>query len=155
MQQVDPGEVPVAALHDVTSKFVDEFITMGEAMCDSISLWRIEDDHSNLKRVIAGMAAARDTLGNFEYILFNEVDLALVAELSLSEGTSKDININKISHYDGLIKSGDKLINLLRNYLDDKAHRVLKSEIKPIIAESIGNKFINKNELNPTLQAHF
>jgi hypothetical protein len=36
-----------------------------------LSVWHIEDDQSNLRRVAAAYAAGRDSIANFDYAIFN------------------------------------------------------------------------------------
>lgn len=55
-------DIPVHPLADLLPKLGDH----------ALSLWHVESDKSNLKRVVAAMAAGRERLDKFEYALFPE-----------------------------------------------------------------------------------
>lgn len=68
------NEIPAQCLADVVPKPEE-----------SLSLWRIDDDRSNLNRVTAAIAAARRNLDKLDYALF---PIAIIDLLGLSVAQS-------------------------------------------------------------------
>ena len=66
---------------------------------NGLSVWYIEDDHSNLGRIAAAVSAGRDAITNFDYAI---VDSALVGKLHVKvddePGDSPDIEANRTWH---------------------------------------------------------
>jgi hypothetical protein len=48
--------------------------------CYKLSVWHIEDDHSNLNRVICALAAGREEIVNFDYLL---IDYHILSDLNM------------------------------------------------------------------------
>lgn len=76
---------------------------------NTLSVFQISDNESNLERVIAAMAAQRDDLRHFEYALF---DQQIIADLNIkvqkAPGDTKDGIVNEW-HYDLTELSAQKL----------------------------------------------
>ena len=67
-----------------------------QARDNVLSVWYIMDDESNLDRVIAGLAAKRDSVSNLDYMLINQ---QLVTDMSIgvltSDGSTADTKANE------------------------------------------------------------
>ena len=97
----DTVEIPADPMADMNTKDND------------LSLWVVTDDHSNLDRIVAALAATRDTVANFDFALIDvtEVD-ACVFALQKSDGGSKDSEANSLWHRDVKRLSGHRLLRL-------------------------------------------
>jgi hypothetical protein len=66
---------------------------------NKISVWHIEDDYSNLNRVISALATSRHEIENFDYILIGYRILSdLNIMLESMPGTSADEEANRLWH---------------------------------------------------------
>ena len=100
-----PHDEPQAdAFHDLTT---------GK---NTLSFWEIEDDQSNLQRIIAAMAANCDALSNIDYVLVDRraVESAQI-ELDQVPGETVDAEANRLWHYDLVHLSAAKLLELARH----------------------------------------
>ena len=90
----------------------------------ALSFWAIDEDESNLGRVIAALAAGRDYIDKLDYALVekNVFDIAGVG-LKKVEGVSPDGGANQLWHQDldGFISKAK-----MRGKLRDRIEAVLK-----------------------------
>ena len=131
------GDVQADALYDLR--------TSG----NRLSIWHIQSDRDNLNRIIAGMAAKRDSLDKFDYALIDQRQLGrLSIEIVPSQGGSFDNYANKLWHHDLLDLSGLKLVELA-NTIQEFAflERATKSHVRQLINDSIDSGFINQNRI--------
>jgi hypothetical protein len=61
---------------------------------NELSVWHIDKDESNLKRIISALAANRDTLSNFDYALF---DKKILIDNNIKPNNLRDKLRNKIN----------------------------------------------------------
>lgn len=63
---------------------------------NALSVWEVDDDRSNLGRVLTAVAANRDHLSDLSYVLLTKDDLrAIGAKIASSEGGTVDREVNK------------------------------------------------------------
>jgi len=139
---VTPGDIPAAPLAD--------FNTSSES---KISVWYVESDNSNLERIIAGIAAGRQTADKFDYVLFPEEVLSQ-AGLNAQEvpGQSKDKDANARWHRDLLEISASKLIKLVELvHREGKLDRASERDVIALIKQSVDAGLIEKRGLDETL----
>lgn len=105
---------------------------------NSLSVWRVEDNKSNLKRIIAALAAIRDRIDKFDYVLFdekllNEYDI----KVKLAEGNSPDQEANAW-HYDLIELSAQQLAKFVKAIWEDKpeANRAMPKKVRNWVAEA-------------------
>ena len=82
---------------------------------NTLSVWYIEDDRSNLERVAVALASTRDTFSNFDYALVDEQLLsALNIKVVQTDGITPDQEANTQWHRDLVELSDADLIALAR-----------------------------------------
>ena len=118
------------------------FLELGDAPADPfvdlrtkqnlLSVWEVEDDRSNLVRVVRGIAVGAQRPDHAGYILFEPGRLeAAEIEIRITAGGSKDNGIN--GRHRDLVLSGKKLVALARLLL---LHGETGVVTKPEILES-------------------
>jgi hypothetical protein len=118
-----------------------------------ISVWYIENDKSNLERIIAGIAAGRQNADKFDYILFPDNVLS-EAEVKSEEapGKSKDDNANAKWHRDLIEISATKLVKLVELVSrQGEINRFSEREVISLIRKSVDDGAIEKRRLHENL----
>src|SRR5438874_12791164 len=86
---LSPGDVPADALLDLRTE------------ANALSVCQVEADLSNLERVVAALAASRDTLANADFVLF---DVRILTSLAIGSeatcGATPDEEANARWHLD-------------------------------------------------------
>jgi len=68
---------------------------------NKLSVWHIEDDESNLERVVAGLAGTRDHVCNYDVILLDrQIVVGLNIKAIKTDGDGKDSSANAQWHLD-------------------------------------------------------
>ena len=135
---------------DVQADALREFRTRENAL----SIWLIDDNRSNLERVIAAVAAGRDRLCNLDYALIEHTLLdELDIQVSPQEGESVDDDANRRWHQDLERLSATKVVQLAVavQRTEGGLQRVQKRAVGQLIATSIRNGFINPNRIDERL----
>jgi len=124
---------------------------------NELSVWHIDDNRSNLERVIAALAAKRDVLANFDFVLFNQNILeANRLKFLRTREISLDREANDLWHLDLYELSASKLMNLAVNIANSgELTRISEREIKKIIMEAITLGTIRFENLNQNLKQKF
>ena len=118
---------------------------------NQLSVWLIDDNQSNLHRVVAALAAGRDTLDKIDYALIDEQVLdSLNIRSRKMDGLSPDGGANQNWHYDLAELSGKQLV-ALAVYMRKRLVREPKSKVKTAILQSIQSGFVSKDALSNTL----
>ena len=118
-----------------------------------ISVWYVENDKSNLERIIAGIAAGRQNAEKFDYVLFPD-NLLSEAEVKSEEapGKSKDENSNAKWHRDLIEISATKLVKLVELVSrQGEIKRSSEREVISLIRKSLDNGAIQKTGLHEYL----
>jgi hypothetical protein len=139
---VPSGDIPAAPVADFNTS-VDS----------KISVWYVESDKSNLERIIAGIAAGRQTADKFDYVLFPENVLSQAGvKVEDVPGKSKDKDANAKWHRDLVEISATKLIKLVE--LVHREGNVVRSSERDVIAlirKFVDAGLIEKRGLTETL----
>jgi hypothetical protein len=139
---VSSGDIPAAPLACFNS-----------SRDSKISVWYIESDKSNLKRIIAGIAASRQTAEKFDYVLFSETvlnDAGVKAEDA--PGKSKDEDANAKWHRDLVEVSATKLVRLVDLVSrHGEISRSSEREVISLIRNSVQGGSIEKRQLHENL----
>lgn len=115
---------------------------------NTLSVWQVEDDNSNLNQVIAALASSRDSISNLDYVVF-DIDLLV--------GTGIKIEINRgatpyemanIWHRDLVELTATKLVRLAETMLThSRIERILEKKILHLIKDAVQNEQIDKAKL--------
>ena len=118
---------------------------------NQLSVWLIDDNRSNLNRIVAALAAGRDTLDKIDYALIDRQVLdSLDIRVSKVDGLSLDAGANQHWHYDLTNLSGKQLVALAL-YMRQGLMREPKSKVKTAILESIHSGVVAKDALLKSL----
>lgn len=117
---------------------------------NKLSVYLIEEDKSNLNRVIAALAVQRGNSANFDYALFdlNTIDL-LQLEYDRTKGETLDARVNDW-HYDLKQLTASKLLELAYTIRGSEISRCREKMVLEIIEEAVASKFIDKKALEVT-----
>lgn len=139
---VPSGDIPAAPLADFNS-----------SPDSKISVWYVESDKSNLERIIAGIAAGRQTADKLDYVLFPETVLSQAGvKAEDAPGKSKDKDANAKWHRDLVEISAAKLVKLVE--LVGREGDIIRSsehEVIALIRKFVGDGSIEKRGLAETL----
>lgn len=138
----DEGDLGADALNDLATK--------GHAL----SVWQIEQDESNLERVIAALAAMRDHLSNFDLVLFPEEVVADTGTATdRSDGVSPDHEANGRWHRDLRMISASKLLALARsiNALGT-VRRIPERQVGTLISAGVQDGRIDIESVSPGIR---
>jgi len=122
---------------------------------NSLSVWYIDDERANLRDVITAMAANRDHVSNFDYVLVGLEDvLSLNLKLESTEGGSPNKEANRRWHRDVIELSSAKLGQLAKLFYqkgqrDRVQEKIVRSMILTVLGE--GDK-IDKSKLSSSMQ---
>lgn len=134
------GDVPADPLGDLQ--------TRGNVL----SIWRIDDQKSNLDRIACAIAVGADRASNLDYVIldfkyFNKLKL----KHEFSRGGTLDSTINDC-HIDIQELTGKKLISLTRAFLKHgEVGRKLEKDVLELIKEAIESEQIDSTKINPAI----
>ncbi len=118
-----------------------------------LSVWTVEDDQSNLWRVVAALASNCHTLSNLDYAIFDEV---IIGQLGLqaqqTNGNSRDDEANAKWHRDLVELSAGRLAVLVRDvYRHCEKKRVPKADVTQLLVRAIEEDRIQLSRLDRRL----
>jgi hypothetical protein len=121
---------------------------------NALSVWRIEGDRSNLERAITAMAATRDIISNYDYILIDEqaVD-GLGLQVKVEPGKTPDQAANLTWHRDVIHLTSSQICQLSQ-VLFSRAERarVTEKQVRDLLVAAIRDGTIRLDGLKPQLQ---
>lgn len=120
---------------------------------NELSSWFVDDQKTNLNRLLTALAANRDSFQNIDYITF---DFDLPGRLNLTlrstPGETADSHANRSWHYD-LTLSARQLVELaVEIHLSGTKGRLLPKEVQRLVEASTG-KELNQAKINKKLAA--
>lgn len=138
------NEIPAQSLADVAPKPEE-----------NLSLWRIEDNSSNLNRVVAAIASNRRNLDKLDYALF---PIAIIDQLGLtvaqSPGKTPDNVANSTWHWEIIELTASKAALLAKElYLSAEITRMLPMDVLPLIREGIRLNHLTRTKFHADLLA--
>ena len=138
----DEGDLGADALNDLATKD------------HALSVWQIEQDESNLERVIAALAAMRDNLSNFDLVLFpEEIVAASGIATNRSEGKSADEEANARWHCDLRMISASKLASLARSIkARGTVRRIPERQVGTLISAGVQDGRIDSESVSPGIR---
>jgi len=123
-------------------------------MENTLSVWLVEDNKSNLKRLVTALAANRERPDKFDYLLFDQKILSKVnIVIRDSEGKTLDDQVN-LFHRDLVEISGRKLLALVEEILssDFETDRFLPKEILLLVTQAVTSGQIDRWKLKKSFQ---
>ena len=138
---LDAGDTPADPLGDLRTDR------------NTLSVWYIEDDKSNLERVIAAFATARPGLDVLDYALF---DCSLLSKINVtcerSTGQTPDLLANESWHYNLRDLSGFRLVALAKVILETaEKDRILEDDVRRLIRDAVSKGQVNASLMKPKL----
>lgn len=137
-----PDEIPSDPLGDLTTTN------------NQVSIWELDQTKSNLNRLIAAIASNSDHVDKFDFVIFS-IDQRKIEEMGIglnpSMGKCPDKEMAKF-HRDMGKFSGSKLVSFVKWILENgETERYLPKKVSKLIADSIQNGFIKKDDLNDSI----
>lgn len=132
------GEIPADTLIDLRTEK------------NKLSVWVVEDNKSNLDRVLTAFAANRNDIDNLDYALFKQSIISkcnIQTEKSDAETPDREANISW--HYNFIQLSAQKLVNLATMIIEENAEleRIPKQRITQMIKEAVESGYIDSGKL--------
>jgi len=118
-----------------------------------LSVWSIEDDKSNLERIIGALAARRENIENLDYVLIessslSEPDIAI----EKTNGETPDEDANTRYHFDGIQLAISKILNIANLIkLSPEKERVQSFDVKKYLLKSFERGYFNQGRLKAEL----
>ena len=135
---------------DVSADALSDLRTTG----NTLSVWQIDEERTNLERVVAALAAGRMKLDKLDYALIDRKILdSLGISLVKESGCSCDPDANALWHQDIIGLSGSKLLELaftLQTHAEFT--RTQKKTVGNLISTSIDSGFIDADRLQNKLR---
>lgn len=142
MEWLPPGELQADSLLDL------------ETEGNTLSVYRVEDDRSNLDRLIAALAANRDDPVNFDYALF---DIGAVDELKIraeqAQGDTPDRTVNDTWHHDLRDLTVGQLTGLARTVAGGVRDRVPRKHVIRLIRHAVAAGLLDASRMKEKLLA--
>lgn len=115
---------------------------------NKLSVYRIEDNQSNLERVIVALAATRANLSNYDYIL---LDISVLSRINVKynfvAGTTPDSEVNTW-HIDLIELSASKLFDLAEVVWNErKIGRKLPKDLMKWTTNSILQGYLDRTKI--------
>lgn len=139
------GDISWLAVDDVAADPLTDLTTSN----NSLSIYVINDDKSDLNRCLSALAAQRNHLQKLDYILF---DFSIIQQLGLhlddKKGTLPDQEINKL-HHNIVELSAYRLIKLTKAIMENYiGGRMLDEEIASLVVNSVKNNWIKRTSIS-------
>ena len=143
IDSIKDGDVQADALFDLRT------------FSNALSVWLIEENLANLNRVVAALAAGRETLDKIDYALIQKQSLDdLGIEVVKAKGVSCDDQANELWHQDLRGLSGAQLVDLAYLIQEQAAlERVQRSTVATLIITSVDEGFIDLTRIGEKLRA--
>jgi len=121
---------------------------------NKLSVWHIENDESNLRRVVAGLAGTRDHLQKFDAILLDQqIVTDLKIKLKKTDAECRDSFANDNWHFD-LVELTASKIEALAHALRYKGtpKRFQVWEVQELLNNAVRLNYIKFEELKPDIK---
>lgn len=137
--------VPWLEKDEIQSDALGDLVTSS----NTLSVWLVDDDQSNLEQVIVALASGCDNISNFDYALLN-VDLVLNVGIKIKtkEGLTPYTRANQW-HRDLVELTTNKLFKLAEAMFGDSdRERVTEKIVLKLIKDAVQNGQIDKTKLS-------
>lgn len=142
------GDVIPGKLHD------DDFPDDTDKIRSALSLWLIDEEQSNLPRILAALASTRDSLKNIDYLLIPSTVLDKGLEPTKTTGHSNDDVANESWHYDiqGITAVGAcRLASIVVSEVDGGRAQLKRAQLPEVanhLRKSIEDEHLDREMLN-------
>lgn len=122
---------------------------------NELSFYRIDQDKSNLERVLAALGANRESIKHIDYVLIN-VDIIKYRKFNFikTPGLTPDININDNYHWIFQEITGYQLAKLTKLILDSGVFKRIKPrDMTRCIANSLQSGHLERTRINSNILA--
>jgi hypothetical protein len=136
--------VPWLAAEDLQSDALVDLATKG----NKLSVYLVNDDHSNLDQIITALSANCDYISDFEYAIFDKSELIRIGiEMDNTEGDTADLLVNSW-HYDLIELSAAKIMALASIISNlSKRERVLSKRVLKMVVKAIASGQLDRAKL--------
>lgn len=136
--------VPWLEEDEVQSDALGDLVTSN----NTLSVWLVEDDKSNLEQVIVALASTVDNISNLDYVLVNsDLLLNIGIKIEQKEGLTPYVKANKW-HRDLEEMTTIKLCKLAEIiFIHSEKNRVSQKEILNLIRNAVQNGQVDKDSL--------
>ena len=117
---------------------------------NTLSVWLVEDNNSNLDEIIVALAVCGDTISNFDYTLINTNLLSSTnIKVEVKEGLTPYSRANKW-HRDLVELTTYKLFKLAEAVFEHSPReRVQEKKILTMVKDAVQNRYIDRANLKP------
>jgi hypothetical protein len=138
---LSPGEAPADALKDL------------QTSNNRLSVWQIDDQETNLERVLAAIVSPADHIQKFDYLIVESKHIQnLGFSIEKTTGQTHDSHANNNWHFDLTRLSATNLSNLANCLLKNGAtKRKYDRDLIPMLKKSIASGYVEQTKLNPKL----
>ena len=122
---------------------------------NEVSVWLIEENDTNLERVITALSGAKTTnVSHFDYAKFDcQLVMGLALQLKESVGESPDDEANEKWHRDIIVGTADNLCSLVKSIYDNcSKQRVPSVKVRANLKEAINSGRIPPERLEEKLR---
>lgn len=139
-----PAWIPKGALH---ADPLADLVTHE----NELSVWRIEDDKSNLEQILVALAGNCDHASNLDYVLFDESLLEQIdVKIKLSKGNTILPEANSRWHHDLLELTAQKVVKLAELAMENgRKERVSEREVVGLVRNAVQTGTIDPKRLKP------
>ncbi len=111
-----------------------------------LSVYFINEDKSNINRVMAALNAKREFLTDTGYLLFEEsLPSDIGIKVQQTDGETYDDHLNKNWHYDLVELNADAIVNLCEALVERcEIESLFKDDVIKLIGQSMSNKYLRK-----------
>jgi hypothetical protein len=141
---VPPGDIPAGPFGD-----------LAPSPTSALSIWLIDQDLSNLDRIVAALAAGRNHLDKFDYVLVDErAVLQLQVEIEARAEKCPDEEASAQWHRNMIRLTGSQLNALVRLiYSSGLKRRILEPDVEAIIRSALQRGHLDRSRVNKELLA--
>lgn len=127
-----PTWVPMGALH------ADPLADLG-TKGNRLSVWRVEDDKSNLEKILVALAGNFDSASNLDYILFEERLLQKAdVRIERSDGDTILSEANSSWHHDLVELTAQKVVKLAELAMENgRKERISEPEVVGLVRNAV------------------
>lgn len=123
---------------------------------NKLSIRKIEDEGSNLDRVITALAVnkGKESIEHVDYVLLDEKTVqGLDVKMEKSQGGTLDRVANSEWHYDFIELSVSKIVAIAKCIKEQPIHRKREAEVKQLIQKGLKEKHIDLSLADDSLRA--
>lgn len=121
---------------------------------NKLSVWRVENDESNLAKILVALAGTREAASNLDYVLFDE-SIVTQANVSIQQSQGQTIfpEANAAWHRDLTELTARKLVALAEFVMQTGVRRrASKPQVITLLMEAVRQGDIDPNALEDSLR---